>query len=56
MKCYDCDQTFSANSADEILKAMYPHYRAEHKEIISSVDEDAKKIWMERFYADFEKA
>ena len=56
MSCYDCDQTFSANSADEMLKVMYPHYMAEHKEIISTVDEAQKKVWMEKFYADWETA
>jgi uncharacterized protein with PIN domain len=56
MSCYDCNQTFSANSADDMLKVMYPHYMAEHKEIISTVDEAQKKVWMEKFYADWETA
>jgi len=53
--CYDCDTTFSADTADEILQQMYPHYMEIHNEIITSVDEAGKKAWMERFYADFDK-
>lgn len=54
--CYDCDQIFTAATADEVLKQMYAHYMEMHHEIITSVDEAGKKAWMERFYADWEKA
>ncbi len=56
MKCYDCDEAFTAATADDILQLMYPHYMEVHHEIITTVDEAGKKAWMERFYADWEKA
>lgn len=55
MTCYNCDKTFTAATADDILQLMYPHYMEAHHEIITTVDEAGKKAWMERFYADWEK-
>lgn len=56
MTCYDCDQTFSAATPDEMLKQMYPHYMEVHKAIITSADESEKARWMEQFHSDWEAA
>lgn len=56
MKCYDCDQTFQADTSDEILQHMYKHYMADHHEVITGADESQKKVWMEQFHKDWESA
>jgi len=54
--CPDCDHTFVAETADGGLQTMYPHYMAEHKEIISTATEEKKKAWMANYYAAWEVA
>jgi uncharacterized C2H2 Zn-finger protein len=56
MKCPDCDKIFKANSPDEMMKAMHPHYMEDHAEIVKNGDEEQRKAWMEKFNKDFEDA
>lgn len=54
--CFDCEQSFEAESRDSILNQFYKHYMSEHNEIITGVDDAGKKMWMERFDKDWLKA
>ena len=56
IKCYDCDGQFQAETREEMLNQLYSHYMKEHKEIITSADEAAKKQWMEQFEKDWQAA
>lgn len=54
--CYDCEQSFQAETREEILNQLYKHYMAEHHVIITGASEAEKKQWMERFERDWSKA
>lgn len=54
--CYDCDTAFEAETSQEVLEKMYPHYLAEHKDVMESGTEEKKKAWMEQFHKDWEAA
>ncbi len=54
--CYDCDQSFEAQTREDILKTLYDHYMTAHKETITGASEDEKKAWMEKFDKDWEAA
>lgn len=56
LQCYDCNKTFRAKKSDDMLNLMYKHYMDMHRSIITSVNESKKKIWMERFHTDWDKA
>lgn len=56
MKCLDCDERFKANSPEEMMKTMMPHYMKKHKEIMSGSAKESKEDWMKRFYSEWEKA
>lgn len=56
MKCYDCDQVFEAEVREDILKTLYDHYMATHKDIITGASEAEKKRWMAQFEQDWEAA
>tara|TARA_Y100000310_G_scaffold297004_1_gene329696 strand:+ start:970 stop:1143 length:174 start_codon:yes stop_codon:yes gene_type:complete len=50
MKCLDCEETFKAETPEEMMKAMMPHYMEKHKEIMEAGTEESKKEWMEKFH------
>jgi hypothetical protein len=56
MKCLDCDQTFKAETPDEMMKVMMPHYMSVHSEMMKGQNEETKKEWMKRFNKDWEDA
>lgn len=57
MKCIDCGKGgFEAESAEEMMKVMMPHYMESHKEMIESGSDESKAEWMKRFYSEWEKA
>lgn len=56
MKCLDCEKTFTANSSEEMMKTMMPHYKEDHAEMMAKGTEETKKVWMEKFNEDWEKA
>ena len=43
MKCLDCEKTFKAETSDEMLKIMHPHYMSDHKDITEKGTEEDKK-------------
>ncbi len=45
---------FQAETSKEMLNQMYVHYMADHNEIITGVNEEEKKAWMEQFNKDWE--
>jgi len=56
INCPDCDLEFQTETEKEALDAMHPHYMENHKEIISSANEEQKKEWMAAFHEKWEKA
>jgi len=56
MKCLDCDETFKAESSEEMMKAMMPHYMSDHKELMAKGTEEDKKVWMGKFNKNWEEA
>ena len=56
LKCYDCDETFTAETSEDMLQHLYKHYMAEHHAVITGADPAEKKRWMEQFHTDFEAA
>lgn len=53
INCYDCEEQFQAESREEMLGILYEHYMKDHKEIITGVSGEEKKVWMERFDRDW---
>lgn len=56
IECQHCGGQFRAQTREEIIGYLYDHYMKDHKEIITGVDEDGKKAWMERFEKDWAAA
>lgn len=54
--CYDCEQSFRAESRDEILVILHDHYMKDHNEVITGNSEEEKKTWMDRFNKDWKSA
>ena len=54
--CYDCDQSFQAETREEVLNFLYEHYMKDHRAVITSASEEEKKAWMQRFEADWAAA
>lgn len=54
MKCLDCEERFKAESSEEMMKTMMPHYMSDHKEIMAAGTDEKKKAWMEKFNKDWE--
>ena len=50
MKCLDCEKTFRANSPEEMMKTMMPHYMSDHKDIMDKGTEETKGEWMKKFH------
>ena len=56
MKCLDCEKTFKAETSDEMIKTMMPHYAEDHAEMIKEGTEEKRAIWMKKFQEEWEKA
>jgi hypothetical protein len=56
MKCLDCEKTFRAETPDEMMKVMHPHYMEDHKDIVENGNEESRKVWMEKFNKEWEAA
>lgn len=54
MKCLDCDEKFKANSPDEMMQTMMPHYKEAHAEMMAKGTEESKAVWMKKFHEDWE--
>ena len=56
IKCYDCDESFEAETKEDILNSLYKHYMEKHQEIITKASGEEKKAWMEKFEKDWASA
>tara|TARA_B100000745_G_scaffold300509_1_gene254830 strand:+ start:4114 stop:4302 length:189 start_codon:yes stop_codon:yes gene_type:complete len=56
MTCPDCDKEFTADTPENMMDAMHPHYMSDHKEIIEGATPENKKEWMGKFNEEWEKA
>lgn len=54
--CLDCDREFTAETKDDAMKAMHPHYMEDHKDVMAAGNEEKKKEWFERFEREWEAA
>ena len=56
MKCPDCEELFTGNTAEEVMQNMHPHYTEAHKDIMATATKEKMAAWMKQFHADFEAA
>tara|TARA_Y100000310_G_C20327017_1_gene643471 strand:- start:423 stop:611 length:189 start_codon:yes stop_codon:yes gene_type:complete len=56
MKCLDCSEEFEAETPDEMLKTMLPHYMEKHQEIMKTNTDESKADWMKRFHKEWEES
>jgi len=56
LKCLDCDETFEAETPQEMMQTMMPHYMEKHADIMANGTEEIKKVWMKQFYSNWEEA
>jgi len=56
LKCLDCEEVFEAESSEEMMKKMQPHYMEKHKDIMDKGNDESKKVWMEKFNKNWEEA
>ena len=56
MSCLDCEEKFQAESPNEMMQTMLPHYMEKHKEIMETNTEESKNEWMDRFHKEWEQA
>jgi len=57
MKCIDCGEgSFKAETAEEMMKVMMPHYMEAHKEMMAGQNEETREEWMKRFGEKWEEA
>lgn len=51
--CYNCDESFQAETREQILDMLYEHYMKHHHSVIISATGEEKRAWMERFEKDW---
>ena len=56
MKCLDCDKEFRAETSEDALSYMHPHYMEAHKEVMAEATDEKKKAWMETFHKAWNEA
>lgn len=56
INCLDCDELFKAETSDEMLKTLLPHYMTVHKDIMSNLTDEIKEDWMKRFHEKWNNA
>lgn len=57
MSCIDCGEgSFSAETEEEMMKNMMPHYMEKHKEMMEGRSEESHADWMKRFKEKWEEA
>lgn len=49
--CLDCEEQFSGETKEEVMKAMMPHYMEVHKDVMDAGNEEKKQVW----FAEFER-
>lgn len=43
--CIDCEEQFSGETQEEVMKNMHPHYMETHKDVMAGANEEKKKEW-----------
>ncbi len=56
MKCLDCNEMFEAETPDEMMNTMMPHYMKKHTDMMKGQNQETKKEWMQRFHKDWKAA
>lgn len=56
MTCLDCDKEFVADTSENMMNTMHPHYMEDHKDMMEEGTEEKKKLWMEAFHKKWEEA
>ena len=56
LKCYDCDEMFEAETADDMLNKMHPHYMSDHQDVMKDGTDESKAAWMKKFHEDWDAA
>jgi hypothetical protein len=57
LRCIDCEQVeFEAESVQEMLTQMMPHYFEAHQDIMSGQSSESQEQWMERLTTAFNQA
>ena len=56
VQCQHCEETFQAETREEILSTLYKHYMEAHAEVITRASEEEKKAWMEHFEKEWAQA
>ncbi len=56
LKCLDCKETFKAETPEEMMKTMIPHYIEKHKKMMERHNDESKEDWMKRFNKNWEDA
>ena len=54
--CIDCEEKFTGNTQEEVMKAMMPHYGSAHKDIMERGTEEGKREWFLEFNKRWEEA
>ncbi len=54
--CVDCEEQFSGETKDEVMKTMMPHYGAAHADVMERGTEEGKKQWFATFNERWEQA
>jgi guanylate kinase len=56
MKCLDCDEMFKAETPEEMMMTMMPHYMEKHADMMKEQNEETKEEWMKRFNKAWEES
>jgi hypothetical protein len=54
--CIDCEQTFSGETAEEIMEDMMMHYLGDHKDLLDVTTEELPDGWFVEFNQRFDLA
>jgi predicted small metal-binding protein len=54
--CIDCNQTFSGETAEEIMEDMMMHYLSDHKDLLDVTTEELPDGWFVEFNQRFDLA
>lgn len=56
MLCIDCKKvSFQAETSEQMMKEMMPHYMKAHPEIMSGKSKETREEWMKRFMKEWSK-
>lgn len=56
MQCLDCEEIFQAETQEDMMQEMMPHYKEVHAEMMNSGTEEKRMIWMSQFQDAWDNA